>query len=145
MQAILVATEKQSNLKRMQEAKNMGMLVVCDRFPQNQILGFNDGPLLHSLLTSGNPLFRALARYESRIYARVSQNYPDIAFKLIADAHVVEARKPGETSLQMLEAKIAGIKALTFGNQTRVIVIDASQPLEKVLLTIKKEIWEAYA
>ncbi|GAB2530090.1 nucleoside/nucleotide kinase family protein [Rufibacter soli] len=145
MQALLVAAEKKRNLHRMQEAKKMGMLVICDRFPQNQIMGYNDGPLLHHLRFSGNPLFRALARYEGSLYAKIANSSPDIAFKLIADARVVEARKPGETSLQMLENKIEGIKALTFPKQTKVVVIDASQPLEEVLLAIKKEIWEAYA
>jgi hypothetical protein len=28
----------------MQQAKEKGMLVICDRYPQNQVIGYNDGP-----------------------------------------------------------------------------------------------------
>ncbi|AKQ44623.1 hypothetical protein TH63_01640 [Rufibacter radiotolerans] len=145
VEALLVAQEKKTNLRRMQEAKQMGMLVICDRFPQNQIKGFNDGPLLHHLVTSGNLLFRAMARYEANLYASVKSHSPDLIFKLIADAQVVEARKPGDVSLPKLEAKIAGIKELRFGKNSQVITIDAAQPLSQVLTTVKQEIWKAYA
>jgi thymidylate kinase len=141
--AILVAREKSKNLKRMQAAKKRGMLVIGDRYPQNQIMGFNDGPLLYSLKNSGNPLFRICARYEAKIYARAEEAPPEIVFKLIADAGVVEKRKPGETSLEKLEAKINGIKQLRFKDPCQVITVDATKPLPEVLTIIKKEIWNA--
>ena len=60
---------------------------------------------------------------------------------MIAKAEVVEARKPGENSLEKLEAKIIGIEKLKFGEKCKVITIDATLPLVKVLYIIKKEIW----
>ena len=141
IQAILVAREKRNNMKQMQLAINRGMLVICDRYPQNQIMGYNDGPLLNGLLKSHNPFFRAAANKESKIYIQAENNSPDILFKLIAKAEVVEARKPGENSLEKLEAKIIGIEKLKFGEKCKVITIDATLPLVKVLYIIKKEIW----
>lgn len=144
IEALLVAREKNQNLKRMQKAKDKGMLVICDRFPQNQIMGYNDGPLLNHLKDSKNPVFRAIANMEEKVYARAENTPPDVLIKLIAEAEIVEARKPGETSIPMLEAKIAGIKALKFKPGCHVVTIDASQPLETVLTTVKKEIWNNY-
>ena len=43
--ALFLAMEKRKKLKRLWRARNRGMIVLCDRFPQNQIKGFNDGPL----------------------------------------------------------------------------------------------------
>ncbi|MBK0401921.1 hypothetical protein I5M27_02925 [Adhaeribacter sp. BT258] len=142
LEALLVAHEKSSNLNRMQKARAKGMLVICDRFPQNQLMGYNDGPLLHHLRNSGNPIFKRIAAYEARVYARAENTPPDAIIKLIADAEVVEARKPGETSLEKLETKIAGIKKLQFGKSCKTITIDATQPLQQVLTSVKQNIWE---
>lgn len=143
VEALIVANEKRSNLKQMQAAKKKGMLVICDRFPQNQIMGYNDGPMLTDLAHSSNPILRTMSRMEARAYEMASQTLPDVVFKLIADAEVVEARKPGLTKLEVLEQKIEGIKRLQFEGSD-VVTVDATQPLEKVLYTIKKKIWESY-
>ncbi len=142
IEALMVANEKSSNLKQMQAAKAKGMVVICDRFPQNQLMGYNDGPLLHHFSTSKNILYRTLAKAEARIYAQAQDCPPDILIKLVADAHVVEARKPGETSIEMLKTKIAGVKQLRFKESCKVVTIDATQPLQTVLTTIRQHLWE---
>lgn len=141
MEAFLVAQEKRINMKRMQNAKKKGALVICDRYPQNQVMGYNDGPLLHDFMGSRNPLFRTVANIESKIYAQFTNHPPDILFKLVADAEVVEKRKPGETSLEKLTAKINGVQQLKFNNTCKVITVDAKKPLNDVLSIVKKEIW----
>ena len=141
MEAILVAREKRTKMKQMKQAKNKGMIVICDRFPQNQIMGYNDGPLLHSFLKSGNFIYRAAAKMESKVYAMAENNPPDIIFKLFASPEVIEDRKPGETSLERLDAKIQGIKKISFNNKCQVITIDASISLNEVINEVKKEIW----
>lgn len=128
----------------MQDAREKGMLVICDRFPQNQFTGYNDGPLLSHWFSSGNPVLRACAKQEAKAYVRAQQGPPDLVFKLVADATVVEARKPGETALEMLQTKIAGVQALVFAEGCQVFTIDAAQPLETVIGSIKKEIWKNY-
>ncbi|HET9485933.1 MAG TPA: hypothetical protein VFO54_00780 [Chryseosolibacter sp.] len=143
IEALLVAREKRENLRLMQAARNKGALVICDRYPQNQIWGYNDGPLLHDFLTSRNPLLRLMAKIESRVYAEAENHPPDIVFKLIADAEVVERRKPGETSMEKLRTKINGIKQLRFKDNCKVVTIDATRPLSEVLNVIKQNIWNA--
>ena len=143
VQALLVAHEKRQSAKRMQLARKKGALVICDRYPQNQIMGYNDGPLLHAFHNAQSSFLRAIARYEARVYAAAENSPPDIIIKLVADADVVEKRKPGETAIEELRAKIEGIRKLRFKNPGRTIVVDAAKPLEDVLYTVKKEIWNA--
>ena len=142
MEALLVAREKRNNLKHMNRAINRGMFVICDRYPQNQIMGYNDGPLLHSFLKSRNFIYRTAAKMESKVYTIAQNNPPDIVFKLIASPEVIEARKPGEISLERLDVKINGIKRLSFNANCKVITIDAAISLNEVLYQIKKEIWD---
>lgn len=140
-QALLVAREKHRNLKLMLSEKSKGSLVICDRYPQNQIMEYNDGPMLHEFLKSRNPLLRMLATLESRPYAYAESHPPDIVFKLVTDAITAESRKPGETPLEKLKMKIEGIKRLKFKDPCNVITVDATKPLSEVLGFIKDEIW----
>ncbi len=128
-------------MRVMQNAKSKGALVICDRYPQNQVMGYNDGPLLHDFLDSKNPLFRTVAKMEASIYAQAENHPPDILFKLVTDAEVVEKRKPGETSIEKLIAKINGVKQLKFKDTCKVITVDAKKPLNEVLCIVRKEIW----
>ncbi len=141
MEAFLVAQEKRRNMRVMQNAKRKGALVICDRYPQNQVMGYNDGPLLHDFLDSKNPLFRTVAKMEASIYEEAENHPPDILFKLVTDAEVVEKRKPGETSIEKLNAKINGVKQLKFKDTCKVITVDAKKPLDEVLCIVRKEIW----
>ncbi|HUQ96056.1 MAG TPA: hypothetical protein VM010_00220 [Chitinophagaceae bacterium] len=141
LQALVIAQERYKNLRRIQAAKKRGMLVLCDRFPQNQTPGYNDGPLLHAFLTSPHFLYRLMAKREARIYAKAQSNPPDLVLKLVADPDVIKERKPSLASMQVLEKKVNGIKELTFTESCRVVTINAMQPLDVVLRMVKKEIW----
>ena len=143
IEALLVAREKRHNMKLMKAAKRKGALVICDRYPQNQIRGYNDGPLLSGLQDSTNPLLRAIAKMESGIYAAAEDHPPDILFKLDVDPEISERRKPGEMSAEKLKKKINGIKQIRLNNACKVITVDATRPLNEVLYLIKKEIWNA--
>ena len=143
MEAVTVAWEKRDNLRLIAAAKQKGALIICDRYPQNQFMGYNDGPLLHELLESKNFLLRALAKYERDIYASSEEIAPDIVIKLIADAEVVEARKPNETRFDVLVAKINAVKSLRVSPSSKEVMIDAVQPLQNVLMAVKNVTWDA--
>jgi len=144
LEALSVAWEKKSNLKHMLKAKSHGMMVLCDRFPQSQIEGINDGPLLAYLANSRNFIFRYISKMERRIYDSARNYQPDILFKLIADVDIVELRKPNETPREILAAKIEGIKKLQFADASRTVTIDASLPFDMVIGKIKSDIWKVY-
>lgn len=142
LEAMLVAREKKQNLKLIQTAKKKGAFVICDRYPQNQTMGYNDGPLLAGEMSSSNPLLRMLAKSEAKVYAQAQNNPPDLVFKLVADPQVMEKRKPGETAPEKLRMKIQGIKELAFNPSVKVITVDVSKPLDEVLYLIRTEIWK---
>src|SRR5690606_38832570 len=66
--AISLVMEKRSRLLKVVRARNKGMIVVCDRYPQNQFAGFNDGPLLADWLDLSWP-WAAIARYEKNSFS----------------------------------------------------------------------------
>ena len=144
IEALLVLREKITRYHHMQLAKQKGMLVICDRYPQNQFQGYNDGPSLTEYSQSSNPLLRRIAAREARVYSFFQMNPPDLVFKLVADVDVIAARKPGETSMEMLTKKLDGIKALQYPWPCKMVEINANQPLATVLAEIRKEIWESY-
>lgn len=141
LEAVLVAREKIKNLRRMKKAREKGMLVISDRFPQNQVMGINDGPLLNAFKESGNSILRAIARWEFKVYQRASDSPPDLLIKLITEADIVEKRKPGETSLARLQEKIQGIKGLSMKDGCVVMTIDTSKPLLEVQEQVRREVW----
>ncbi|HTF31457.1 MAG TPA: hypothetical protein VK625_21515, partial [Flavitalea sp.] len=140
IQALIDIRQKSHNMKLVQIAKKKGALVICDRYPQNEIMGYSDGPVLHDLLSSKNIIFRTVARIESNTYTHSLNHSPDILFKLVDDHP--EKRRPEETVLVDNDPELAaGIEQLSFNNKCKVILVDAAKPLNEVLYTIKKEIW----
>ena len=59
--ALALANEKWRKLRRAMLARSRGLIVICDRYPQTQFPGQNDGPLLWPWLSSPSPIRRALA------------------------------------------------------------------------------------
>src|SRR4029077_15733631 len=62
--AVAVAVDKRKKLLAARRGTNRGLIVLTDRFPQNQIVGFNDGPLLTRLTAVPN----WLRRFEDSVY-----------------------------------------------------------------------------
>lgn len=138
--AVVLAREKRSKLRTAWRARNRGMLVLADRFPQTQMIGFNDGPLLSHGLDHRFAPFRRVARWELESY-RLSEVYaPDLVIKLSVDQAMALERKP-ESGAFDVERKIAAIAGLTFPERTRVVTVDANQDLAVVLREVMRAIW----
>lgn len=140
--ALVLGHEKRTKLHKARRARNRGVIVVCDRFPQNQVVAFSDGPLLAAWLDHPMALPRWLARVEALAYAEANASPPDIVVKLLISAETAARRKPG-MNLDDLRRRVAAIKSLRFSPGTRVIEIDAEAPFQDVLLQLKHELWEA--
>jgi thymidylate kinase len=138
--ALSLSLEKRAKHKRMIRARNRGMMVICDRYPQDQIDGFNDGRLLAHLAQSPNRILRALATWEAQPYTRAYQCPPDIVIKLIASPEVALERRP-EMSRDEIERRVDAVRALAFPAETQVAEIDADQPLADVIAEVRRLIW----
>ena len=141
--AITLVIEKQNKLKRIDSARDRGMVVVCDRYPQSQISGFNDGPLLTNNQDNSSKLLRDLQQWEFESYQQMAETMPpDLVIKLNITPEVALARK-SETPSEIVHKKVAAVKALNFPSQTAVITVDAEQPLDQVLVKAKRAVWKS--
>jgi len=137
--ALVLALEKRDKLKRSWRARNRGMVVVCDRYPQNQVEGFNDGPLLRHWSHSRWALLRALARWEGAPYVWAEKLPPDLVIKMIVSPQVARARKP-DMDIAELRRRDATIRSLSFP-RSRVVEINGDAPLDDVMLEVKRSVW----
>jgi thymidylate kinase len=139
--ALALSYEKREKLRRAIRARNRGMIVVCDRFPQAEVAGFNDGPLLAHWRKHQGSLRSALARWEARPYADTSVDPPDLVIKLTVSPEVALSRKP-EMTLTEVERRIQAVQNLRFPPTTKVVKLDADAPLEEVVKMVKWLIWQ---
>ncbi len=136
--AITLALEKRSKLRKMTRARNRGMIVVCDRFPQSTVADFNDGPLLQKYRSRRSRLLRRISEWEASVYHRAKDVPPDLVIKLIAAADVAFRRRP-DMSIESLQKRIDTVVALRFSAPTAIIEADA--PAGEVALAARKVIW----
>jgi len=140
--ALALSLEKRGKLRRMRRARNRGMVVICDRFPQSDIPGFNDGPLLAHWHEHRWRICRALAAWETTPYVEAGRAAPELVIKLVAAPAVVSLRRP-EMSAKGLERRVQAVKTLRFHSTTRVVELDASASLDAIALTAKRHVWDA--
>lgn len=139
--AITLGLDKKRKFKRLWLARCRGMLVICDRYPQQQICGINDGPLLAEWILSKNPVKKAAANWEKKIYSLADIYYPDLVLMLNPPPETAHARKP-EASLEAIKKKSMLLKELKYHNNTRIYEINTSIAMAESLLEIKKIIAE---
>ena len=137
--AMALSLEKRRKLLKSWRARNRGMVVLCDRYPQNQVDGYNDGPLLGHWRDSQSTMLRFLARWERSPYAWAERLPPDLIIKLQVSPEVALSRKP-EMTLDEVLRRVEAIRTLRYP-ASRVLEVNADAPLEEVLLTIKRDIW----
>ena len=140
--ALVLSHEKRGKLRRAVRARNRGMVVVCDRLPQHQIMGFNDGPLLARWSSHAAWLPRSLARWEAAAYERCSAHPPDLVIKLAVSPEIAMARKP-ETPSWEVRRRVEAVRQLSFPPTVEVVEIDADASLAAVCLAAKHVIWRA--
>jgi hypothetical protein len=135
--ATVVAWEKRGKLLAAHRGARRGLVVITDRYPQNQIRSFNDGPLLTRLAWTPG----WLRRREARVYTLAERLPPDLVIKLIVTPQTAARREPA-MDLEVVRERIAVVPQLRFSG-ARVISVDAEQPLADVIAAVKREIWRS--
>jgi hypothetical protein len=133
--ATVLSVEKRLKLAAAHRGAARGLVVVTDRYPQDRLASFNDGPLLPRL--RGVPVW--LRRFEASAYAVARQVPPDLVIKLQATPEVIAAREP-DMDRAVIEARVADLLALDFPG-SRVVTIDATRPLDEVVAQARREVW----
>ncbi len=137
--ALALAVEKRRKLRAAWHARNRGVLVLADRYPQTQLPGFNDGPLLGHWGDHRRGALRALARFEAHPYAWAARHPPDLVVKLSVTAATATQRKP-ETGAAEVRRRIAAIDTIAFPGAA-VVALDANRPLAEVLEAVERVVW----
>jgi hypothetical protein len=139
--ALALAVEKRSRMRSVARARHRGMTVVCDRYPQMQVMGFNDGPLLAAWLDDPGFWRRRIARWEYRVYGEICRQVPDLAIKLRVSPEVAARRKPEVTPAEV-RRRLRALERIDYGRRCRHITLDADQPLEEVVRQARRAVWE---
>ena len=138
--ALALALEKRRRLRTAWAARNRGMLVVADRYPQALISGFNDGPLLHELAKADSPLLRRLAAWEAAPYEWAQHHPPDLVIRLDVSPEVADRRKP-ETGSAEVKRRVDAVRSLRFGGDAAVVTVNADRELEQVQRDVRAAVW----
>ena len=135
MWATLVAREKRNKLLAARRGAQRGLVVITDRYPQDEIVGFNDGPLLTRL----TKVPHRLRTFEAAAYALARRLPPELVVKLDVRAETAARREP-DMNPALIRQRIADLQRLTFVG-ARAVRIDAEQPLIDVIRAVQREIW----
>lgn len=136
--AVTLAKEKKAKQHQMVKARNNGLLVFTDRYPQSNMPGASDGPLL-SRYQDGHGLLKRISVWEQKIYESFSVNPPDLTIKLMVPTDVAIARKP-EMTVEEIKKKKSIVMGMNLSEHE--IVIDTSRPFETTRGEVMKEIWD---
>jgi hypothetical protein len=118
------------------------MIVLSDRLPQSQFPGWNDGPRLDTWADHPSGWRRAFARRERESFRLAELCPPDLVIKLLVTPELAARRKP-TTPQEQIRSGVELLHRLSYPPPTRVVDIDASQPLGQVILQVKRAIWDA--
>jgi hypothetical protein len=130
-----VALEKRSKLLAARRAADRGLVVVADRYPQNEDQTYSDGPMLHRLKWSP----RWLRRLETRTYELAGRLPPDLVIKLEVMPATLARREP-DMIADVIQQRIEGLRRLVFVG-ARTVLVNAEQPLAEVRRAIKRVVW----
>ena len=138
--ATVLAHEKATRLRRAARARARGIIVITDRYPQAQVMGMCDGPLLAPWLESTSNIRRALAAYERRVYEVDGPQVPDLVLRLHVSPSVAAERRP-EHDPADLRLRVEVADSLRFHTSAHVVDIDADKPQDEVLMAAKRAVW----
>ena len=137
---LTLARERRRWATQVRRARSLGMIVLSDRVPQTQFAGLNDGPRYGHWLESPSWLRRTVARREHATFREAGIVPPDVVVRLRVPVDVAAQRKP-DTPLDQLRRKVEIVDQLRFPPPTRVVDINAAQPLDQVLRDVKQALW----
>jgi thymidylate kinase len=137
-----IVAEKRSRIRQARRARQSGWIIIADRYPQAQVMALSDGPLLGGWTSHRWPALRAIARRELQAYRELELVAPDLVIKLHVSPSVSASRKADGT-IDDLGLRTDAVRRIRFLECTRVVDIDADQPLDSVILRAKQAVWEA--
>jgi thymidylate kinase len=136
---VVTAADRERQYQRARRLTEQGYVVVCDRFPLDQVT-LMDGPRTGWVpLAELSPVTRRLVTAEQRRYAAVGR--PDVLLVLRVDPDTAVARKVGVDPADFVRPRSAEVFTADWG-ATAAVVLDASRPALEVLAEARGAVWE---
>jgi thymidylate kinase len=135
-----ITNQRYRKLIEANQARTKGSILITDRYPQNQFVGIYDGPRV-ARKNTGSRLRKYFSGLEEKKYQEIIKIAPDIVFKLHVPLDVAMQRKP-DHNVENIKQKAEITSQLRFA-ESKVVDIDASQPLIEVLNSVKQVVWES--
>lgn len=145
--AAAIALDKLWSFARLALARRAGVLVICDRFPQVEVSGINDGPQI-PLLIPGHPVAAALLApmrsFERSVYRLGARIAPDLVLKIQVLPGTAVQRKGEGTSLEIIRRKVEVVNAQRFGDDVTVVpIVNDGISIDEAERRAVSEIWRA--
>jgi hypothetical protein len=102
--------------------RRAGITIVTDRYPQVEVPGLHDGPIIAGRATTAG--LRALQAREGVLYAEMAAYVPTLVIRLHVDVDTVMARKP-DHDRALIARKVATVPDLKF-NGAPMVDLDAT-------------------
>ena len=137
---LLISMERLKKVKQAARLRRQGVIVLADRWPQDQIQDTLDGPRLKAW-RSEKSFIGAIARLEYRSFKYAQTLQADVLFKLVADSSVVAERKPNDFDQKRTTRSIELLNLINYKNAKETASIDGNNSVNIVSKKIKKKIW----
>jgi len=138
MWQLVTASDRRRQHRRVRRLAGRGSLVVCDRFPLDQVT-LMDGARTRWVPTAGAPgIARRLVAAEQRAYTSIAP--PDLLLVLRVDPDTAVARKVGVDPAAFVRPRSAEVFAADWG-ATGAVVLDADRPAADVLAEARAVVW----
>lgn len=120
--ALRRSLKRRAKFENLLAARRAGICVVTDRYPQIEVPGLHDGPILAARATNAAQV--ALKAREQALYAEMASYLPTLVIRLTIDVASVMARKPDHDEA-LIRRKVATVPLLNFGGAP-MVTIDAT-------------------
>lgn len=127
--ALRKSRKRRARFDALLEQRRAGRVIVTDRYPQVEVPGLHDGPILAGRATT--PRLAAMQAEERALYADMAAFLPTLVIRLHVDVDTVMARKP-DHDRALITRKVETVPLLHFSGAP-MIDLDATMPYDQEL------------
>ncbi|KQZ63696.1 hypothetical protein ASD67_03840 [Sphingopyxis sp. Root1497] len=127
--ALNKSKKRRAKFDALLDQRRAGKVIVTDRYPQLEVPGLHDGPILAGRATT--PRLAAMQAEERALYAEMAAYKPTLVVRLHVDVDTVMLRKP-DHDRALITRKVETVPLLTF-NGAPIVDIDATIPYDEEL------------
>jgi thymidylate kinase len=150
IRSVLLAWDRQKLLEKVKYSRSNGELIICDRYPSEEVRVMDSRRLLKKTDQAGGfrgfqSLYNTLARVEEHLYRQMPP--PDIVLRLSVSIETAKERnrkriKPGKESDHYLESRHRSIGHWRRAGTKYIFDIDTENSFEETIMRVKRAIWE---